>query len=209
MVEAPLLRQFSVEKIIQLLLTSHIIPMFVTTCGVKQPSTRLAVTIFSLPHCKTCGLETPQAAIQTDSCNTRPVGVLYLPESHVYFVLQARGWPKEERPQQTQGAVHRPRSSLQQLPKQFQPVQPQWNLLQLRSEGATGKRLLGRCLILRVCSFKDAYSTSKPRNDKFGRTKKEDAVLSLRQQNFLWRSDKITKRCSNSRDWNIFIITWK
>jgi len=68
--EAPLLRQFSVEKITQLLLTSHVNSMFVTTCGVKQPSTQLAVTIFSLLHYKTCGVETPQAALQTDSCNT-------------------------------------------------------------------------------------------------------------------------------------------
>lgn len=49
MVEAPLLRQFSVKKVIQLLLMSPINSIFVTTCGVKYPSIQL-VTIFSLPH---------------------------------------------------------------------------------------------------------------------------------------------------------------
>ena len=158
--------------------------MFVTTCGVKRSSTQLAVTIFALLHYKTCAVETPKRRHKrtavTPAAGFRPVGVLYLPKSHVCFVLQARGWPKEERPQQAQGAVHRPRSSLQQFPKQFQPVQPQRNVLQLRSEGTTGKRSLGKCTVLRVGLFKDAYSTSKPRNDELGRMKKEGVVPILR-----------------------------
>lgn len=158
--------------------------MFVTKCSVKQLSTQLVVTIFSLPHCKTGWVETPKrrnkGRAATSVAGFRSFSVLHLPEAKVHLVLQARGWPKEERPQQAQGAVHRPRSSLQQFPKQFQPVQSQWNLLQLRSEGATGKRTLGKCRLLRVALFKDAYSTLKPLNDELGRMKKEDAIPILR-----------------------------
>jgi len=53
-------------------------------------------------------------------------------------VLKARSWSEEEGPQQAQGAVHWPGTSVQQFPEQFQSVQPQRNLLQLRQTGAPG-----------------------------------------------------------------------